>query len=76
MLSPTLKRDILTPMKDFKIRRGTYPVDGQNANVWLVIDQKAMPQDLETIAGVLFLGDSGNTLVAAMVKAGAVKEDY
>ena len=68
--------DILTPMKDFKIKRGTYNLKGlENADVWLVIDGKAILQDSETIAAIIFRGDSGDALVKAMVNAGAVRQD-
>ena len=71
----SVKRDILTPMEDFKIKRGTYNLTGQATDVWLVIDQKTIQEDAETIAGLIFRGDSGNALVAAMITAGAVKQD-
>jgi len=63
-------------MKDFKIKRGTYNLKGlENADVWLVIDGKAILQDSETIAAIIFRGDSGDALVKAMVNAGAVRQD-
>ncbi len=62
-------------MDEFKIKRGRYPMAGQDADVWLVIDRKAVTEDAETIAGVIFRDESGNALVAAMIQAGAVRED-
>lgn len=60
-------------MNDFKIRRGKYNLAGENTDVWLVIDTKAVARDFESIAAIILPGDSGKALVEAMLIGGATE---